>query len=151
MSFICMRAKNYFHIKGWALNLVLIQRPGGTRKWPIRAFRPNGKRELEPRDQVFPSIHITFITYTQKISSFTPVLFIRIVRYSFYLLIFYSEKFSPWIWRLSFVVYVTLNLSTYRFRLPQHWPLIDPEECCFRVLCLNKFDGVLVQSPTEQT
>ena len=24
-----------FHIKGWALNLVLIQRPGGTRKWPI--------------------------------------------------------------------------------------------------------------------
>ena len=27
--------KNYFHIKGWALNLVLIQRPVGTRKWPI--------------------------------------------------------------------------------------------------------------------
>ena len=27
--------KNHFHIKGWALNLVLIQRPGGTRKWPI--------------------------------------------------------------------------------------------------------------------
>ena len=24
-----------FYIKGWALNLVLIQRPGGTRKWPI--------------------------------------------------------------------------------------------------------------------
>ena len=30
MSFICMRMKNIFHIKGWALNLVLIQRPGGT-------------------------------------------------------------------------------------------------------------------------
>ena len=28
MSFICMRMKNHFHIKGWALNLVLIQRPG---------------------------------------------------------------------------------------------------------------------------
>ena len=27
--------KNHFHIKGWALNLILIQRPGGTRKWPI--------------------------------------------------------------------------------------------------------------------
>ena len=26
--------ENHFHIKGWALNLVLIQRPGGTRKWP---------------------------------------------------------------------------------------------------------------------
>ena len=31
MSFICMRMKNHFHIIGWALNLVLIQRPGGTR------------------------------------------------------------------------------------------------------------------------
>ena len=35
MSFIYMRMKNRFHIKGWALNLVLIQRPRGTRKWPI--------------------------------------------------------------------------------------------------------------------
>ena len=36
MSFICMRMKNHFHIKGWALNLVLIQGPGGTRKWPLQ-------------------------------------------------------------------------------------------------------------------
>ena len=35
MSFICMRMTNHLHIKGWALNLVLIQRPGGTRKWLI--------------------------------------------------------------------------------------------------------------------
>ena len=28
MSFICMSLKNHFHIKGWGLNLVLIQRPG---------------------------------------------------------------------------------------------------------------------------
>ena len=35
MSFICMRMKNHFHIKGWAINLVLIQRPVGTRKWPM--------------------------------------------------------------------------------------------------------------------
>ena len=27
-------SENPFHIKGWALNLVLIQRFGGTRKWP---------------------------------------------------------------------------------------------------------------------
>ena len=33
--FICMRIEKHFRIKGWALNLVLIQRPGGTRKWPI--------------------------------------------------------------------------------------------------------------------
>ena len=35
MSFICMRMKNDFHIRGWAPTLVLKQRPGGTRKWPI--------------------------------------------------------------------------------------------------------------------
>ena len=34
MSFIGLRMKNHFDIKGWSL--VLIQRPGGTRKWPIR-------------------------------------------------------------------------------------------------------------------
>ena len=28
MNFICMKMKNQFHIKGWALNLVFIQRPG---------------------------------------------------------------------------------------------------------------------------
>ena len=35
MSFICMRMKNDFHIKGSAPTLVLKQRPGGTQKWPI--------------------------------------------------------------------------------------------------------------------
>ena len=30
-----MRLKDDFHIKDWALNLVLKQRPAGTRKWPI--------------------------------------------------------------------------------------------------------------------
>ena len=35
MSFICMRMKNHFHNKGWALNLVLIQRPEETWNWHI--------------------------------------------------------------------------------------------------------------------
>ena len=35
MSFSCMRTKNHFHIKGRALNLVLIQKFGGTQKWSI--------------------------------------------------------------------------------------------------------------------
>ena len=35
MSFVCMRMKNDFQIKGWAPTLVLKQRPAGTRKWPI--------------------------------------------------------------------------------------------------------------------
>ena len=35
MSFIWMRMKNDFHIKGWTPTLVLKQRPERTRKWPI--------------------------------------------------------------------------------------------------------------------
>ena len=35
MSFICMRMKNDFRIKGWAPTLVLKQRLGATRIWPI--------------------------------------------------------------------------------------------------------------------
>ena len=35
VSFICMRMKNHLHVKGWALNLALIQKPEGTWKWPI--------------------------------------------------------------------------------------------------------------------
>ena len=38
MSFICMRMKNHFHFKDWVPSLVLIQRPGGTQKWPIHFF-----------------------------------------------------------------------------------------------------------------
>ena len=39
MSFICVKMKIHFQIKRWALDLVLIQRPVGTRKWLIRHFR----------------------------------------------------------------------------------------------------------------
>ena len=42
MIFICIRMKNHFDIKGWGLNLVLMQRPGGTRKWPT----PTGARNF---------------------------------------------------------------------------------------------------------
>ena len=43
MSFICMRMKNHFHIKGGVLNLVLIQRPGGTQKWPSIGWRSHSQ------------------------------------------------------------------------------------------------------------
>ena len=36
VSFVT-RMKNHFHIKGWALNLVLIQKTEGTCKWPINS------------------------------------------------------------------------------------------------------------------
>ena len=35
MSFICIIIKNYFHINGFALSLVLKVKLFGTRKWPI--------------------------------------------------------------------------------------------------------------------
>ena len=54
---------------------------------------------------------LLFITSTQK-SGFMQVLSIRIVLDSFCLLIFYSEKFLTWIWRLSFAVNVTVDLSS---------------------------------------
>ena len=54
----------------------------------------------------------TVYYFYKEISGFTPVLSIRIVLDSFYLLIFYAEKFLTWIWRLLFAVNVNLNLST---------------------------------------
>ena len=57
-------------------------------------FTPNGKREFVPRDQVFPYFPFTIYCFYTRISSFMPVLTIGIVRGCFYLLIFYSEKFS---------------------------------------------------------
>ena len=38
MTFICMRMKKHFHIKSWGLNVVLMQRPGGSRKWFITNY-----------------------------------------------------------------------------------------------------------------
>ena len=35
ISVICIRIRNHFLSEGFALNLVLKQRLGGTRQWPI--------------------------------------------------------------------------------------------------------------------
>ena len=58
-SFICIRVKNDFHIKGSAPNLVLKQRPGGTRKWPVaravsRIMQETRFQEVHQR----PSFHL---------------------------------------------------------------------------------------------
>ena len=62
MSFICMRMKDDFHIKGWAPTLVLKQKPGGTRKWPI-GYRAFG--HTEPTAMICLSDHQTKIIGTQ--------------------------------------------------------------------------------------
>ena len=72
---------------------------------------PNGRREFVPRDQVFPYFPFTLHCFYIKISSFILVSTIGIVRDYFHLLIFYSEKFLTWVWRLPLAVNVNLNLS----------------------------------------
>ena len=72
-------------------------------------FVLDGKREFVPRDR--PSLSFTFYYFYSKISSFAPVLSIRIELDSFCLLIFCFKKYSTWIWRLQFAVNVTCNLS----------------------------------------
>ena len=58
-------------------------------------FTPNGKRKFVPRDQVFPLFFVYWgLLLLLKMSSFMPVLSKRIVLDCFYVLIFYSEKFS---------------------------------------------------------
>ena len=51
-------------------------------------FTPNGKREFVPRDQVFPYFPFTIYCFYTRISSFMPVLSVRIVLDCFYLLIY---------------------------------------------------------------
>ena len=52
--------KTHFHKKGWAPNLVLIQRPGGTRKWPI--------------ERVIASFPLTIASNPQSIQPFNDVI-----------------------------------------------------------------------------
>ena len=59
-----------------------------------------------------PCFSFTVYCFYTKISSFMPVLSTRIVLDCFYLLIFYSEKFSTDDCRLPYAVNVNLNLSS---------------------------------------
>ena len=79
MISICKRMKTHLRIKGWALNLVLIQRPGVTRKWssawwvkhksgwPLQ-FDPSGGRvgKGPAKTSVFPSRSLPLGTFRAK-------------------------------------------------------------------------------------
>ena len=61
----------------------------------------------------FPfTCRLLFIISTQKLVVSLKILSIRIVWSCFYLLVLYFEKFSTWIRRLPFAVYVKLNPPT---------------------------------------
>ena len=60
----------------------------------------------------FPfTCRLLFIISTHKLEVSRNFLSIRIVLSCFYLLIFYFQKLSTWIWHLPFAVYVKLNFS----------------------------------------
>ena len=94
-------------------------------------FTPNGRRECVPRDQVSPYFPFTLYCFFSKISSFVPVLTIGVVRDCFYLLIFYSEKFSTWVWLLLETrILISLLLASWHVQIGPgmwfHWPYIFP-------------------------
>ena len=74
-------------------------------------FTSNGKRRICSTWPSFPfTYHLLFIISTHKLVVSRNFLSTRIILSCFYLLIFYFEKFSTRIWRLSFAVYVNLEL-----------------------------------------
>ena len=80
-----------------------------------------------------------------------PVLTIGIVRDCFYLLIFYSEKFSTWVWRLPFAVIVNLSdKSENQEILPtfsQPYPCVSSFRPFFGQISLPFHKLQLVKSP----
>ena len=79
-------------------------------------FMPNGRREFVSHNlkhKFSPDFSFTLYCFYTKMSNFMSVLTIGIIRDCFYLVIFYSEKFSTWDWRLPFAVNVNHNLSVY--------------------------------------
>ena len=80
----------------------------------------------------FPfTCRLLFIISSHKLVVSRNFLSIRIVLSCFYLLIFYFEKFSTWIWRLPFAIYVKLkpsndlythsNKTHFQSRKVLHW------------------------------
>ena len=100
-------------------------------------YTSNGKCELVPCGQVFPLIVVYCLLLDSKIGSFIPVLFIRIVLDSSYLLIFYLEKFLTWIKCLLFAVYMKLKLSDVCYSCSYPFlPLqLSDVKCCPKMLC----------------
>ena len=89
--------------------------------WPCRPVYREVKHQVYGNRQTrmcntwlsFPfTYRLLFIISTHKLVASRNFLSITIVLSCFYLLIFYFEKFSTWIWRLPFTVYVKLKLPT---------------------------------------
>ena len=71
-------------------------------------FVPNGRREFVPRDQLSALFSVYSFLLLHKNKKF----YTSFNHRNRSGLVFYSEKFSTWVWRLPFAVNVNLNLST---------------------------------------
>ena len=85
---------------------------------------PNDKHKFVPCDQVSPLINccLLFIISTHKLIVSCNFMSKRIALNHFFLLIFYFEKFSPWIWRLLWSLnspLLTFWLDTKRHGQPK--------------------------------
>ena len=112
MSFICMRMKNDFHIKGWAPTLVLKQRPGGTLKWPIGVRNPSSTDKESRIQHLESAIHsmesrvqdclgfpyMTWESLSIEITIYADI--IRVISVKFLLVISLLYK-TEWSWELT--------------------------------------------------
>ena len=91
----------------------------------------------------WPSFPLTccllLILSTDKLVVSHNFLSIRIVLSCFYVPIFYFEKFSTWIWRLPFAVYVKLNLSNVFARKRCQMPCVFKTWPCILLIYLFLF------------
>ena len=119
MSFICMRMKTHFHIKGGAPNLVLIQRPWGTRKWPIL------RNPLKSAFDRFLSTSMFFCSsmYIEPALNFREEC---------------NESTDLLSWRLSlFLSRDSLSCDTHSWDLFLYLWYVPPHSCAFHTFCFR--------------
>ena len=112
----------------WDLNDKYLQK--GTNLKTIQGFKESRLWKTANENSyhlIKFSLYLSFTVHYlyKKVSCFLPVLYIRIVLSCFYLLIFYFEKFSSWIWHLLFAVSMTLNNNKIYHRVKSKNHLIS--------------------------
>ena len=121
--------ENHFHMKGWALNLVSIQRPRGTRKWPIVRFPREGQHIFFPNWAIPENIH----TQPRTASMFQPPLAFRNSKMcyppcpqnSIIMNLPYLSEF-PFFWKYIFDLAMPIWTNEHEFMPPQGCDLAAP-------------------------
>ena len=122
--------ENHLHMKGWALNLVSIQRPRGTRKWPILRFPREGQHIFFPNWAIPENIH----TQPRTASMFQPPLAFgnSKMRYPPMPSEFHSRepplpfRISGFFWKYIFDLATPIRTNEHEFMPPQGCDLAAP-------------------------